>query len=384
MHEPPEITPAALVAPVRRALGQPEADVLAWTAEPLSWQDFGAGSRTLRRVTGTAHVPGSPAAIDWSLVLKTLRPVDDDVGTSEDPTSYAFWRREALIYESGLVEGVAGGLRPPRCHGVERIGDAGFVWLEDLHELYPDGWSIERFALGARHLGRFNGWWIAARDLPVQPWLASLRSIHEYWLVNPATARALAALHDQADWARVAREAGLDAPDPTALRRALEDPERLLGALERLPMTLCHNDAMAPNLFATRTADGSDETVAVDWQLAGLAPAGSELALFVAGSAWFMRVPPGSVDDLESEALAAYIDGLSDAGVAVVPDAVRFAYAASSVLRMGVLAAAWIDTLADAEGRVFAETFWGRPTSELVEAWAPVLELLDRNASVVG
>ena len=58
----------------------------------------------------------------------------------------------------------------------------------------------------------------------------------------------------------------------------------LLAALDKLPQTFCHLDAYRPNLFLRRDADGSNQTVAVDWAFTGIASVGEEIANLLAAS----------------------------------------------------------------------------------------------------
>ena len=381
--EPPPIDPARLAAAVRDVTGAPDVELLDWAAEPLAYQDFGGGSRSLRRVSGTARDPHAAEPSPWSMIAKSFRPTPED-RSSDDPGGYEYWRREARLYASGVLDGAPPGIRAPRCHGVDS-GDAfELVWLEDVRELHDGGWSLERFGLAARHLGRFNGAVLGRDDILTLPWLSDLRSVQEYWTVNDATQPGLARLTDPEAWATAVSDAGLarDTPEPLVLRRLISDRTALLPALETLPRTLCHQDAMAPNLFAVRAPDGSDETVAIDWQLSGPGPLGAELAMLVAGSVLFHRTPGATVAELHELALDGYLAGLADVGVATQPDVVRFAAAAATVLRMSAILAAWVWNLADSEVRSWSAEFWNRPGDDLAAQWGPLVRHLEDQAGV--
>jgi hypothetical protein len=149
--------------------------------------------------------------------------------------------------------------------------------------------------------------------------------------------------------------------------------------MAKLPQTICHHDAMAPNLFAVRRPDGSTETVGIDWQMVGHGPAGAELALFVAGSVMFLRTRVGTLSELDRRAFEAYVDGLAETGARFDRADVAFAYAAASVLRMGAIVAAW--TLNLAEDRAWVEGFWARPAEELLAHWEPLIGFLEGKAA---
>src|SRR5438309_11938765 len=95
-------------------------------------------------------------------------------------------------------------------------------------------WSPARHELPALHLGRFNGAYLAGKELPSCPWLSrnSARGLIDSvrWV--------LASIEDRVQGAR----------DHTVIR-FLRDAEPVLDALEQLPQTVCHLDAGYYNLM---------------------------------------------------------------------------------------------------------------------------------------
>src|SRR6266542_2853110 len=145
----PALTIALLTPILGRALG-----VLAvpteWSLTPLR-ASLGAATGGLYLVRGTAYqecgasrTAASPPALRWTVVLKVVRPPS---GTrhdafARDPAHFAYWQREPLIYASGLLNDLPGGLTTPRCLGVQRRGpEEVWLWLEHLQE---DGAAWER------------------------------------------------------------------------------------------------------------------------------------------------------------------------------------------------------------------------------------------------
>ncbi|WII38179.1 hypothetical protein [Paenibacillus thiaminolyticus] len=51
--------------------------------------------------------------LPWSFVVKLVIP-----SAAAEPGHYSYWKREALAYQSGLLEELPG-IRAPRCYGVE-------------------------------------------------------------------------------------------------------------------------------------------------------------------------------------------------------------------------------------------------------------------------
>jgi len=95
---------------------------------------------------------------DDTAILKLVR--HDAAGNERWPSSELevdpyYWRREPLAYSSGLLE-TLDGLRAPRCRLCRERADGTIaLWLDDAGA-HPD-WTVERFRLVARDLGRMQG-----------------------------------------------------------------------------------------------------------------------------------------------------------------------------------------------------------------------------------
>ena len=161
-----------LLGVLRRTLRRDIDDVGAWRAVPLR---HGPCSATggLWRIEG--ELPDAGAVQPWSVVLKIIRYSTEGPSNwraTDDPSHSYYWRREALAYESGLVERFSGGLRAPRCLAVIEREDGGVaLWMEDMLGLSATKWDIDRYGLAARHLGQAQGEFLAGRPLPNQDWL---------------------------------------------------------------------------------------------------------------------------------------------------------------------------------------------------------------------
>ncbi len=99
---------------VRRALGEPGALLRRYEAAPLRGA---SGVRPaggwLFSLEGTARV--GAAERPWAVALKVLAPRADQ----SDPTHARYWKREALLYGSGVLDDLTGGLRAPRSFGCD-------------------------------------------------------------------------------------------------------------------------------------------------------------------------------------------------------------------------------------------------------------------------
>lgn len=376
---PADLDVEALTPVVRAALRSDTASVADWSIDPLRSNDVHFGGGKLFVVSGTAIDRGS--SMHWSVVLKPVAREDEDraMDPSEQADDYAYWKREPLAYASGVLDRLPGSIVAPDCFGVvDRGPDRYWIWLERIPKEQP--WPLERYGTAARHLGAFNGAYLAGAPTPIVDWAASTRSIQSYWgASHPFMASAIELLHSPATWRRDKVRHALDPLDLHALGAFFADEDRYVRALEQLPQTFSHNDALRPNLFARRAEDGSERTVAVDWQVAGHGPIGGEIAMLVAGSVLFFKVPAVDVQELAARAWGGYVAGLEGAGCRFDKDEVRFGFTASVTARCGLLTAVWLRNALD--DPQWVEGVWGRPAADVVAQNALLASFLDQRAA---
>lgn len=352
------ITPdAATVARVARAaLGDPHAQVLSWGRTPLSWLAIAPTTAELSRYSGT-----TADGRTWSAIGKVLRrPVSRWT---------ADWRREADVYASGFLNTLPAGITAPRVYAIDEAEDQVSLWLEDVVESMTV-WPLPRYAVAARDLGRFNGAYLAGRPTPTAPplradwlagWVAMTGEHFAEVLDDPAVV-------DHELVRRAMPRGSLD-----RLRVVHGQRSRLLTALEQLPATVSHLDAWRANLLA-RDTDGVTETVAIDWSLLGLAPAGQEIAVFVTGARLWLSLSPADADALGELSFRWYLDGLRDSGWAGAEADVRFAYAASAALWAALPAPLWLRWFTLPERREWLERKFGMPLENAVEPFGAFIQ----------
>ena len=370
LTSPDEVDLAALTAVVRRCLASEAAEVVAWRAEALGG-GLGAslGGGFLQRIEGTAR-RGS-GTHPWTVVLKLLRsPSEEGPGLrmdQPDPGHQFYWKREANLYASDLLTDLPPGFAAPRCYRIDESAAGIRLWLEDVTEPGGSRWPPARYALASRHLGRFNGVYLAGRPVPEEPWLCRdllrwrIPLVAGFWERLPAW---------RAD-PRVRRGWPGDLLDRG--HRVWVERERLFGALARLPRVLCHGDAERRNLFAREAADGTTETVAIDWGLAGARAVGTDLATLVPQSFLYAgAVDPAEISALAEACFADYLVGLREAGWTGENRIARLGYAATSALQYGVLG-----------GNVLAATAGVEERPRLEAGLGMTLEaFLDRHAAI--
>lgn len=278
------------------------------------------GNRHLDRFAGIGRDGG--AAVSWSIVLKRFRP-----GGRDDLTWLTYWKREILAYQSGLLDDLPG-VVAPRAHGVDDFPDGTVgLWLEDIPDAQPGDWPLARFALAARHLGRFSGQYLRDGTTPDRPWLAS--GYLRRWVASRVHfPEAVAGISNEPLLDRYWTD---DLIDGTI--RLFEERDSYFDAQERLPRTFVHGDTGRRNLISRRGADGREATVLIDWAYCGIGVVGEDVHQTVVTSAHMFDVAIEDIDELERLVLDRYQEGLGDAGVDIDPRLVRLGYLIPAAVR---------------------------------------------------
>ena len=296
---------------VAQITGKHEIDSLAWEIVPLKVQGgVTSGVLGLVRLVGTAQVAGQ--MIPWSVIVKSIRkpdPANDPTGLAHIPSASNFWQREILVYQSGMLTELGENLVAPRCYGITvQLDGEWHIWLEDIVES-PKTWTLERYGIAARHLGQFNGSYLASRLLPPeQPWTYRGRSYE--WvdfaakIVEPF--RRYAATAQGRHW--------LSEQSVARIEALLANAQPLQARLSQLPRCLCHHDAFRRNLLARDQGDSKFQTVAIDWSMLGYGAVGADIGILTASSLTWMEVAGTQVRELDQIVFDGYLTGLRDVG----------------------------------------------------------------------
>jgi hypothetical protein len=306
---------AYLVSVLQRALGTQVVHVGEWGEHELKGGlEYGSA---IRRLQGSAVADGE--ACSWSLVLKIIQP---DL-QFDDSQGYRYWKREPQAYRSGLLRELPGQVTAPRCYDVREDPDGCvWIWLEDIQDEQEHPWSIERYARVARHLGQFNGAYLAGRPVPNDAWVTHdwLRKyldhaapMVDFVRQNPAHPTVRSMLP------------GIALPLTLAF---WDEHIHMLDVLDKLPQTFCHQDAFGRNLFYRR-----GQVVALDWGYAGIAPVGAELAPLIGAAFALAQFPSSHAKELDQACFEGYLEGLREAGWTPDPRQVRVGYTLTVTLR---------------------------------------------------
>jgi hypothetical protein len=283
-----------------------------------------AGSAILKVARPPAGYRGGAAA--GAVAAPTAWP------TSDEPSHWNYWRREALAYETGLAAtayGDAGVCGPSLLAARERDDGCVELWLADVGGTGGFGWPVARLGRFAAELGAGQARW--AGRVPASGWLS------RRWLAGYLTEGMSARVTIRAtDW---------DHPGVAAwpgrvrhqLRALWVGQRRVLAMAQASERTLCHLDAWPANLI-----DDGGRSVLLDWAFAGAGALGEDPANLILDSFADGLMDAALLPEVTQSVTDGYLAGLRDGGWAGSADAVRAAIAACGAAKYSWFAPAVI------------------------------------------
>jgi hypothetical protein len=273
----------------------------------------------------------------------------------EDP------RREVLAYQTGMADALGPELRAPRCTDVVRRGDGSTVLLlEDVTPAPIQPWTLGRGADVARRLGR------------AQARRAVLPLPRHSWLNHCALSAFIGARGDEEFLLRGGHP--LVPAELLAKTRTLwARPEGVLGAIGRLPQTLCHFDCHPGNLLPTRSG-----VVLADWECIGIGRIGEDPANLVGTAVLDLHLRSALLPSLYRTVVEQYHLGLAEEGWSGSRRDTQLAVGLLVVAKF-----AWVlpDLLRALTSG--AQTLGGRPLQAAAGPWAAVATLVAHVASML-
>ena len=230
------------------------------------------------------------------------------------PTRWNYWAREALAYQSGLLErrfGGTDGFELPQVIAIDVTATDAVVLLSFVDGIGAEHWSIDDYGDAARALGAVHARSTAASE----PWLSS-GFIGDYSSEKPV------------DWSLLDSDDAWAQPiiaecfPPNLRALAVEVHHRrveLLAVVCRTERAVCHLDFWTKNLI--RRADG--RTALIDFAFVGDGALGEDIGNLIPDAAFDHFVPAGLLPELETIVIDGYLDGLSHGGWNGDPEAIR-------------------------------------------------------------
>jgi hypothetical protein len=319
---------------VRQDLNRPTFEIRDWSVRPLS--DQGVINPDGLFVFEGHGIDATQPTLDilpWRVVVKNFVTPTDETA----PDHLWYWKREVMLFQSGLLERLPGPVRGPRSYGVFENTGNWQVWMEHIKDESPARWTMDHYRQAARELGRWNGRCFQQHIQLAEPWMS--RELIRGWL------EMCDHIQGWRDYSSPFLQKVLSTDDFSRACRIFDDRERFFATLNRLPQVFSHYDYHRRNLMIHKNTQGQHEVVVVDWAMVGIGPLGGELYALIGASGLLSEVEPEDLPALEVIAYSEYLAGLREEGWDGDPDEIRLAYTVWVGLWLGAagpaLIAAW-------------------------------------------
>ncbi|MBH5316841.1 phosphotransferase [Paenibacillus sp. GSMTC-2017] len=257
----------------------------------------------------------------WSIILKVIKP---DSVEKDDPLHHNYWRREALVIESSILNELPESIRTAKSYLVEEQQDGTvWIWMERVAGEHAN--SQDHFTFIARQLGRFNGTYLNGKSLPNEEWIC------KGWLRSWTTGCKMYAPKSESYLKQLQKENERNIW--TWFQEFTGQIDEHLASLEQLPRVLAHQDLSPMNMLIVKQSDGTDQVVLIDWQFMSISGVGEDLGKMFGVSMSLGIVPPTQYGSFKQSLFEAYILGLKDTGWQGDERLARYGYYLSSALR---------------------------------------------------
>lgn len=293
-----------------------------WSCQAIGQANKNFVTDGVYRIAGTSENSDGEHH-SWSFILKVVIP--DPL--RDHPAHYNYWRRESLVYESGLLDHVPSTLLTPKCYSVDKKENGSiWLWLEDLkHEERP--WEKKDYAFATEKLGGIQAAYLLGKPLPEFNW------INRQWMRS---------------WLHECEKYRYD-PDHD-IRRILLSDKRVaaiwdqyhqfehwindwLYALEQLPRTFSHQDFYEQNIILNTAHQRDGKLALIDWQFASISGIGEDLGRFLGLGLSRGQIPVDRFEVYRELFISSYIIGLRKYGWQGEEELVRFGFLAAFSLR---------------------------------------------------
>ncbi|MGV3465173.1 MAG: phosphotransferase [Heyndrickxia sp.] len=297
-------------------------DVNGWQIESFCSRPLNFTTEGIYRIYGSVIIMGKETS--WSLIVKIIK---QDHADKNHPQHHNFWKREALINQSKLLDDLPEVIHTPQCYMVEeKPNGTVWIWMEEIKKNNIELWSENEFAFVAKQLGIFNGAYVMGKEIPDYTWIC------RNWLKS---------------WVNDCKKYSID---PTNYYPQLkgqydlddiwnsfiylnQNREKHFYTLSTLPRVLAHQDLSKQNMFIHRIQGSEKKLTFIDWQFLSISGLGEDLGKLY-GVALSQRDIPIEKGEFYQELLFRnYLEGLMDAGWNGDRALPRYGFCASFALR---------------------------------------------------
>jgi len=290
-------------------------------------------------------------AREWSCVAKTIRHGGNPI------------KRELTTYRSPLAIGTR--VNMPRLLEVMRGHFTDTLILEDVQGSHTRTLQLSDLADLAEQIGRWHGTGICPSGSAYRNWL------REY----VREAEPLVAVLPEYRCRTSLLDCLFTEPVSGLIAEIWGKRGMLLDGLEALPHAYSHQDLVAANVAVRQGAAGRIYHL-MDWDIAGMAPLGAELAPMLVGSAILMHWNIQASSHVLDDVIDAYRQGLLSTRVKIDADTIRLSLMVSSAVRYIAWCGHRVGSVMDPAKHYLARKITGHSLPEMIANYSTIREYL--------
>lgn len=258
----------------------------------------------------------------WCVILKIIKP---DTAEKDNMKHHNYWRREALVFESGVLRDLPDSIYVAKSYLVEEQQDGTiWIWMECIKGEYAK--TVEQFSYIARQLGRFNGAYLKGiKMMPEHEWICRA------WLKSWSIACRMYAPNVEEYVSRIATD---NVRSTWAwYQDLLGNIDSSIDSLQQLPRVLAHQDMSQMNMFLVKKEESESQLVLIDWQFMSISGIGEDLGKLFGVNMSLGIIPPDQYMKFQNSLYNAYLEGLRDMGWQGDIRLVRYGFCLSTAIR---------------------------------------------------
>ena len=269
------------------------------------------------RISGTAYTQESE--VPWSLVLKIIKQAEEE---KNNPMHHNYWKREALVNQTNILNEFADVFYVPQCYKVEEKDNGSiWLWMEEIKLHNQLDWSEEDFAFIARQLGMFNATYLNKHIVHKEPWIC------QQWLKSWVNGCTQYAVNPEPYYPLVQDPEIKDLyVDYVTLHK---DLHTIFLSLQRLPQVLAHQDLSIQNMFI----QDQKQWTLIDWQFLSLSALGEDLGKLFGVALSQQNIPYEQGAYYENLLFTNYVVGLKQGSWNGDAKEARYGFCSSFALR---------------------------------------------------
>jgi len=310
-----------ILACVQKCLEEEEIELLNVCCDDIGYKTPNFTTSGIYHLHGTARLQSS-AETTWSMIVKVIKPDSEEKNSA---AHHNYWRREAHVFETEILNDLPNDIKVTRCFAVEELTDATtWIWMEHIRGEYPD--TLNEFTFIAEQIGQFNGAYLTGdKILPRYDWLCKA------WLTSWTTA----SRNYAPDVASYAERLSNDRLQRlwSWYQDLIAELDHTLESLQQLPRVLAHQDLSQMNMLLVTDEHHSTQLALIDWQFMSISGVGEDLGKLYGVNMSLGIIQPEQYEEFQTILYRSYLKGLRAAGWQGDERLVRYGFCLSTALR---------------------------------------------------